>query len=124
MYQPLSWYPKLNYKKEDNDYKIVSVQPSSIVGASQLWVFNTNSRQLGVYNALDRGGFTVSGSSIKNYDEKTSVMKRLRKPEDILPKVLKGGKIVLRKLLPSIKSKESSLTGRINKHVIILKVVP
>ena len=114
---------KLNYKKEDNGYKLASINPTDIVGSSQLWVFNTKTRKLGVYNAEDAGGLSVKGSTLINFKQDTSVQKTLRKPESLLPEVLKAGKISLRKILPGINSVEQELTGRINDDTILLRVI-
>ena len=114
---------KLQFKKEDNAFKIVSINPSDIVGATQLWIFNTKTRKLGVYNSQDSGGLSVKGTSLLNYDEATSIQKTIRKPETVLPNCLKGGKIILRKLLPEINAVEQPLTGRINSDTILLRVI-
>lgn len=114
---------KLQYKKEDNGFKIVSIDPTNIVGSSQLWVFNTKTRKLGVYNAIDSAGLSVKGTTITNYNEATSVQKTIRKPEAVLPNCLKGGKIILKKLLPDINAVEQALTGRINSDIILLRVI-
>lgn len=114
---------KLQYKKEDNGFKIVSINSSDIVGSSQLWIFNTKTRKLGVYSCEDSSGLSVKGTTIINFNEKTSVQKTLRKPEEILPKVLKGGKVILKKLLPEINAVEQPLTGRINSDTILLRVI-
>lgn len=114
---------KLNYKKDDNGYKLASINPVDIVGCSQLWVFNTKTRKLGVYNSDDDTGLSVKGSTIINFKEGTSTQKTLRKPEIILPEVLKAGKITLRKVLPGINSIEQELTGRINDDTILLRVI-
>ena len=99
-----------------------SVPTTSIVGANQLWVYNTKTRKLGVYNAEDAGGLSVKGSSIINFAEKKSVQKKLRKPEVMLPDVLNGGKVFLRNVIDSIRAVESPLTGRLNADTILLKV--
>lgn len=114
---------KLNYKKEDNGLKLASINPTDIVGCTQLWVFNTKTRKLGVYNAIDVGGLSVKGSTLVNFNEETSVHKTLRKPEVTLPEVIKGGKITLRKILPSINAVEQKMTGRINSDTILLRVI-
>jgi hypothetical protein len=114
---------KVKYKKTDTDYKLQSVQPETIVGAMQLWVFNTKYRTLGVYNACDRGGLTVKGTTLQNFEEKTSVKKKLRKPDEVIQRCLTGGKIVMRKLMDEINAKESALNGRLNEETILLKVV-
>jgi hypothetical protein len=114
---------KLNYKKDDNGYKLASINPVDIVGCSQLWVFNTKTRKLGVYNADDSGGLSVKGSTIINFKQDTSTQKTVRKPEVLLPEVLKAGKISLRKVIPGINSVEQELTGRINDDTILLRVI-
>jgi hypothetical protein len=114
---------KLQFKKDDNGFKIVSINPADIVGSSQLWIFNTKTRKLGVYNATDSGGLSIKGTTIINFNESTSIQKTIRKPETVLPNCLKGGKIILKKLLPEINAVEQSLTGRINSDIILLRVI-
>jgi hypothetical protein len=50
------------------------------------------------------------------------VSKTLRKPKDVLSRVLDGGKVVLRKVMGEINSKPQELNGRINKDTILLRV--
>lgn len=115
---------KLKYQKEfdlDNK-KLVSVNPEKIVGSSQIFVFNTKTNKLGVYHAADGSGLSVKGSTLTGFDQTKSVCKTLRKPIDTLTEVLTGSKIVLRKVLTNIKTKEYFLTGRINDDTVILRV--
>jgi hypothetical protein len=114
---------KLQFKKEDNEYKVASINPADIIGSSQLWVFNTKTRKLGCYNATDAGGLNVKGTTLINYNEETSVQKTIRKPEVVLPATLKAGKIALRKTLTDINAVEQALTGRINSDIILLRVI-
>lgn len=114
---------KLVCCKEDNNYQLQSIDPKEIIRASQLWIFNTKNRKLGVYHAQDAEGLSVKGTTITNYSEDKSVMKTLRKPEEILPNVLKSGKVAMRKVLDDVRSVEVSLTGRINKDIILLRVI-
>jgi hypothetical protein len=93
------------------------------VGCSQLWVFNTKTRKLGVYNSTDSDGLNVKGTTITNFVESTSVQKILRKPEVTLPEVIKSGKVALKKLLSGINATEQSLTGRINSDTILVRVI-
>ena len=112
---------KLQYLKEHGDLK--SVYPTQIVGATQLWVYNVKYKTLGVYVCDNAHGFAVKGCTILNYNPGESVCKTLRKPEEVIPKVLDSGKVALRKILGSIRTKEKKLTGRINKDTILLKVL-
>lgn len=112
---------KLKYQKESGELK--SVPPTQIVGATQLWVYNTKYRTLGVYVCNNAHGFSVKGCTILNFDASESICKKLRKPEDVIPKVLDSGKVALRKILPDIRSKDKKLTGRINADTILLKAL-
>lgn len=114
---------KLKYKSQDDTYKIGSVDPKKILGAQQLWVFNTKTRKLGVYHSSEPEGFTIKGTTLQNFDSKKSIQKTLRKPDVYLDKVLKSGKIVLKKLMDEITATDSSLTGRLNEETILLRVI-
>jgi len=112
----------LKFQKEDSAFKIASVNPEKIIGAQELWTFNTKYKILTVFRALDRGGLDVKGTSIVGYDEKTSCSKRTgRKPEYFVERVLNGGKIVLRKLMEET-SGDATFAHRINDSTILLKV--
>ena len=102
--------------------KLESIDPKSIIGANSLWIFNVKTRKLGCYYAEDVMGLSVKGSSIINYDVARSVHKTVRKPETVLPEVLKGGKVVLRNLISNIKAVESKMNGRIGKDIVLLRV--
>lgn len=114
---------KLNYAKDFAELKLVSIDPKTIIGASSLWVYNTKTRKLGVYHALDAAGLGIKGSTIQNFAESKSISKTLRKPNVTLPEVLKGGKVALRNILNDIRAAEKALTGRINTDTILLRTV-
>jgi hypothetical protein len=113
---------KLNYAKDFADLKITSIDPKTIIGATSLWVYNTKTRKLGVYHALDASGLNIKGSTVLNYSESKSVSKTLRKPEVTVHEVLKAGKVALRNVLTDIRAAEKPLTGRINTDTILLRV--
>ena len=114
---------KVQFLDEDKTYKLKSVPPTQIIGALQLWVFNVKTRRLGVYNAADASGLSVKGSSILNFTEDTSMQKLIRKPDELLPEVIKGGKVFMRTVFANIRAVESALSGRINKDTILLRIV-
>lgn len=118
---PQQLVSKMLYMTEHKEYG-KSIDPYRIVGSTQIWVFNVKTRKLGVYNALDASGLSVKGSSIVNYNEDTSICKTIRKPEQIIPDILKGGKTFLKNVIGSIKSKEAALTGRINRDTLLLRI--
>lgn len=114
---------KLNFAKEDKEFKLVSINPALIVGANQLWVFNTKYRMLTRYDAVGPAGLSVKGSTVQGYDEQSSVRKKIRKPENVLPNVLSGGIRVLKKIFEQINTKEMPINGRINSETILLRTI-
>ena len=120
---PQQLVAKLKFKEKDDTNNLVSVKPESIIGSNQVWLFNTKNRNLIVYNAMGPSGLNIKGSAITGYDEKTSIMKVLRKPENHLTNVVDGGKMVLKKTMENVKGKSKPVNGRVNAEMIILRVV-
>jgi hypothetical protein len=114
---------KLNFSQNLEDTNIQSIDPTQILGASQLWVYNKKTRKLGLYVSEDASGFSVKNSSIVGFSEFKSVQKILRKPEETLNQVLQAGKVALRTLMDQIKAKESVLNGRLNGDIVLLRVL-
>lgn len=122
---------KLKYKKIDEPLKLVSINPADIIGANELWVFNTKTRKIGKYVAANidpKGigragtGLQVKGTTIIGFKEDESVQKTLRKPDEQLAAFKSAGKVALRKFLDEIKAVDIKLNGRINEDTILLKV--
>ena len=114
---------RIKYSKENKELKLVSINPALIIGCNQLWVFNTKYRKLVRYDASGPTGLSIKGTTLQGYDVETSMSKTVRKPNDVLPRVLNGGKIVIRKLMDELNSKSSVPNGRINGDTVLLRVV-
>jgi len=112
---------KLKFLKQDEKLKLVSIAPADIVGAKELWIYNTKSRKLGKYVAGEFNDLGVKGTSITGFDEIKSVQKTLRKPEEQLKEFKNSGKVALRKFLDDVKAVDIKLNGRINEDTILLK---
>jgi hypothetical protein len=109
------------YMKESNEHKIVSVNPESIIGAQTLWTFNTRNNTLSVFNASGRDGLSVKRTAITGYDKAQSKSYKIgRKTEERLQTVLKGGKIVIKRLIEEM---NLEVSDRINNFTIILRAV-
>jgi len=114
---------KVKYAKDNTTYKIASVDPVNIIGATELYVFNVKTRKLGKYVADPHMGVLgVKGTTIVGYDTNLSTQKTLRKPERQLPDFMGSNKVNKRKFLQGIKSVEIALNGRINSDTILLHV--
>ena len=123
---------KLQYKKEDTKLELKSIDPTEIIYAEELWVYNTKTRKLGHYVAkiLDpRGlnrpgtGLMIKGTSIKGFDEEASVQKTLRKPEKQLEEFTNSGPKKVLEFYDAIKTMGIKLNGRINTEVLLLRAV-
>jgi hypothetical protein len=113
---------KLKYMKTNEPLKLVSVNPTDIIGASELWIFNTKTRKMGKYVAADFQTLGVKGTTITNFNEHTSIQKTIRKPEEKLKEFKAAGKVQLRKFLEDINATDTKMNGRINEDTILLKV--
>ena len=114
---------KMKYCKSDEKYKVASINPADIIGSNELWVFNVKTRKIGKYVANEHDTLQVKGTTLHFFDDKLSVAKTLRKPEQQLAEFNKSGKVQLRKFLGNIKGVETKLNGRFNNDTVILKAV-
>ena len=114
---------KLKYAKEDKTLKIISVNPVDVLGAKELWVYNTKTRKIGQYVADSlTGPLGIKGTTITGYDTVKSVCKTIRKPDEKLKEFARASKVELRKFMGNIKATETALNGRINADMVLLKV--
>jgi hypothetical protein len=113
----------LKYQKEFPPLKIVSVNPTEIIGATQVWAYNTKYRKLTRYDASGPSGIQVKGASLTSFDAEKSSTKSLRKPGETIQSLLGAGKIALRKIMDDVKTNESKPTGRINTDTILLRII-
>jgi len=114
---------KMKYMKSNEPLKLVSVNPTDIIGSKELWIFNTKTRKLGKYIANEYMELGVKGTTITGFNEHTSIQKTIRKPEEKLKEFKAAGKVQLRKFLEDINATDTKMNGRINEDTILLKVV-
>jgi len=113
---------KMKYMKSNEPLKLVSINPTDIIGAKELWIFNTKTRKLGKYVASEFNDLGVKGTTITGFDEFKSIQKTVRKPEDKLKEFKSAGKVQLRKFLEDINATDTKMNGRINEDTVLLKV--
>jgi len=113
---------KLKYAQGNEKYNITSIDPRQVIKAQSLFVFNTKTKKIAVYNAMNYDGLKIKGTTIKDFDTTISMQKTLRKPEKVLPNVLKtDGKIAMKNIWKDINTVETPANGRINADIILLK---
>lgn len=108
---------KVKYMKEFADLKLKSVKPETIIGAKEVWIYNTKYRKVQVYRAM--GDLAVKGTTIIGFDVADSKSMTLRKPEDFF-NGLTIGKRPLNAAFKLLKTKPATPNGRINEECIIL----
>ena len=112
---------KLKSKASDGDFGIASVNPSEIIDATAVVVFNTKNRKLGIYYADDHAQFKVKGTTLQHFSETRSVQRTVRKPNEVLPNWKRVTKHKLKAQFGYLKTTETKLNGRFNADTIILK---
>jgi hypothetical protein len=113
---------KFKYLKDFAELKLVSETPSTLVNASEAWLYDTKKRKL-IHVVADThvGSFTIKGTSIVAFDAVNSSQKTLRKPAEQIKSITSVGKPAARKAYKDIKSTEIKFNGRGNENLIILK---
>tara|TARA_Y100000310_G_scaffold345352_1_gene464030 strand:- start:712 stop:1788 length:1077 start_codon:yes stop_codon:yes gene_type:complete len=108
-----------NYCKENSEYKIASVNPTNIVGARRMFVFNPKYNQMRVFFSDD--GFNIHRSAITGFNDK-SYRKKLRNPGETISSIMKLTPKKAEIFMRELKTKSYECNGRINKDCIILRV--
>lgn len=111
----------VKYMKEFPELMLKSIHPSEIVGAEQVWIYNTRYKKVSVYRSDH--GLSIKGTTIQNFDDKNSEQRILRKPMEVITSIMDAGKVTLRKILNDLTTKKQDATGRINEDCIILRVI-
>lgn len=110
---------KMKFAATNDELGLKSVSPTSIVGADELYCFNTKTRKIQVYKALDGMTLTVKGTTIMNYDMEKSAQKTVRKPET-LSTISEKGKRVYANFMKALTAKPVVPNGRVNADTVLL----
>lgn len=114
---------KVKYQKEYPPLKIVSVNPTELIGATQVWTYNTKYKKLTRYDSSGPSGIQVKGTTLIGFDVETSLTKSLRKPDITIQSLLGAGKVALRSIISDLKTNETKPNGRLNEDTVILRVI-
>lgn len=109
---------KVLFREIDPETKQTSIHPRELVGATQMWTYNTKTRKLGCYYAKNESGLTAKGTTILNYDEDRSSTKTIRKPTQQIKEFLAKPKY-----WDVIRAVPQPITPRLNRETIILRIV-
>ena len=109
---------RMKYLKEFAELNLKSIKPEGIINSTEVWVYNTKYRRVGVYKA-DNGVLAVKGTTILGFSVTESKQFTLRKPADFF-KGLTIGKRPLNAKMKTLTTKSAVPNGRINEETIIL----
>ena len=111
---------RLKYTKQYETFK--SIDPVEIIGASEVWVYDTKRKRIGVYASEYEGTLGVKGTVIDNYSLTKSYEKTLRKEERV-KEFMECRKNGLHKFMDTIKSKRYPAKARVQATMILLRVL-
>lgn len=110
----------LKYLTESSTFKVKSVDPVNIIGAMEIWLFDTTQSKLTV---LRGDSLDIKGTTVIGFDPEKSYSKRIgRKTQETIDELVKGTKARSTVVFNQIASKASIATGRVNESVILLRV--
>jgi len=112
---------KLKYQKQNSEYKLTSINPLKVPTSMHIYLFNTKNKELTVLHSMSPDGMTVSGSTIKGFDQASSVKITLRKPNDLIPIILKKSVKQIDKEIDKLTTKPKKANGRVNENMVILQ---
>lgn len=124
--KPVSVEKKLrdfHYMKESKELKVASVNPTEILGAKELWFYDTRGNTITVLRS--EKGMDVHRTTITDYDVANSITKKAgRRPDKWIDRARTDGKVALRRLMED--NKKEALTqvrDRINDNTLLLRVI-
>ena len=105
------------------ELKLKGTNPVDCIGVTDVWVYNSKTKKLGVYRGQYTGCLGIKGNSWVGFTETSSVQKTLRKPLTQMAEFQTLGKNQLKKWFDSIKSVEHRMNGRGNEYTLIMRTV-
>jgi hypothetical protein len=115
---------KVLFLEKDKETGVSSLKPPQLVGASEMWVYNTKTRKLGCYYATNDNGLSAKGTTILNYNEKRSTTKTIRKPKIQIHEFIARSPSDMHKYWDAIRAVPQEITPRLNRDTLILRVFP
>jgi len=116
---PENMVKSVKYLKKHKEFG-ESIDPSKIVNAKGVLLFNTKQRKIAYYES--KTGFTIKGTTLQNVSG--GVVKSCGRKNSGWIKLLHGcvaGRVI--REINTLPSKEQPLTGRINKDTLILRII-
>ncbi len=113
----------LKYKPSDDDIGVISSNPSGIIGAQLVVLYNTKYNLLTMIYAKGSAGLSIKGASIINYDETESQTKRAGRAGATVKAMSGQSKTALKKSFDSIKGTAMEAKNRTSDEVVIVRII-
>lgn len=117
---PVKLVSKLRFSMEDKETAITGVRPEGLIGAKRAIVWNAKERMVVYYQS--ENGFTVSGTSLKNFDIEKSFTIKVRKPADMKLAFHEQTVAKMRDWLKGLSTVPRPANGRFNESCVIVKI--
>lgn len=114
---------KVKYCPIDPTLDIKSRKPQDVLTSSFVMTYNTKYRVVNYLLAVEGQTLDIKGTTIQNMDKKNSFAKRIRKPEEVIPVLIKANAKTAKKNLMGLTTQEIEATGRLNEDILILRCV-
>lgn len=111
---------KLNYMPDCAEHKVVSVHPTTIIGAHRLILFNCKDKKIVEYFSDRVEGFEVKGQALQHVTSCRG--KKLRKADEFLQTALSKTEKQFDKEYQKLTTKEYNPNGRFNNNFVILRI--
>jgi len=114
---------KVLFLEKDNETGISSLKPAELVGAKELWVYNTKTRKLGCYYAKSEAGLSAKGTTVLNFDDKRSTTKTIRKPKQQIHDFIAKSPSDMHKYWDAIRAVPQAISPRLSRDTLILRAI-
>ena len=118
---PSKQVAKLKHTTEDTTYGLKGVSAVKLIGSKQA-IFWDGAKRLVIYVKADSDrGLTVDGTTVKGFDPKSCVAKKVRKPEDFVKAIEGQTTVGVREAIKKLSTMDIGWGGRTNENMLILK---
>lgn len=114
----------VKYCKSFDELRLESINPTKIIGARLLWVYNHKYRSFGCYVASSAMGLSVRDgtTTLEGFDPDKSIFKTLRKPAEQLKTFFEMNPKDREKFLDGVTTAQYPLSSRLNADTVLVMV--
>lgn len=113
---------KIRFLPADAELGIASEKLIGLIGASELWVYDTKTRKLGVLNCQVDGSISAKGINLIGINEERSTCRVLRKPKEQLKEFMALKKNQYSKWYNSLTTKPQPQKPRTTATTVFLRI--